>query len=366
MHWWHCPGPAAFVDSVVGDIRAGCNLLLRSPSDSPEGLDNALRDSLKDSHLTWSRIDPSDIVDGDVSPAELLNDVAGFLPGDTRPTAERLAMADSEEHHVFWVQTEDPAIVPVWTQFIEAYSHACQNRPEIERNLVLLHVRTDEASDFHQGLVCLKYHELFDVSDKLDMQLYVARQLSGIQESRFIRELRIAIVSELSLWDPQLALYLKDLSFSQLTDPINVLRDFPGNENVKILGLPNGNPKQRRFQGVEMKHSVTAARAGERKEIEKRIWRAQVPILLPLIESGRHALAGKYERLIRLPIQTAFGCIDTIDDLEIGPLAHQLVQHPATDPRDREQLVLLRKARNHLAHVEPVPARLVMQLVGVG
>ena len=84
------------------------------------------------------------------------------------------------------------------------------------------------------------------------------------------------------------------------------------------------------------------------------VWRAQVSILLPLVESERRRQLDAYRTLWRLPHLRKDGKeIVTLENLEIGDMAAQARSVGVPEP-ERQRLGWLRRVRNALAHNEVV------------
>ena len=86
----------------------------------------------------------------------------------------------------------------------------------------------------------------------------------------------------------------------------------------------------------------------------ERIWRAQVSVLLPLVEGERQRLLDAYRTLWRLPHLRKDGKqIESLEDLEIGDMATQVRSIGLPNP-ERPRLRWLLRVRNALAHNEVV------------
>ena len=87
----------------------------------------------------------------------------------------------------------------------------------------------------------------------------------------------------------------------------------------------------------------------------ERIWRAQVSVLLPLVENERRHRLDTYQTLWRLPHIRGDGKeVRSLDNLEIGDLAAQARQ-VGLPKAEWQRLDWLRRVRNLLAHNEVVP-----------
>ena len=88
--------------------------------------------------------------------------------------------------------------------------------------------------------------------------------------------------------------------------------------------------------------------------LSERIWRAQVSVLLPLVESERRRQLDTYRTLWRLPHTRKDGKeIRSLENLEIGDMAAQARRVGLPDA-ERQRLGWFRRVRNALAHNEVV------------
>lgn len=84
------------------------------------------------------------------------------------------------------------------------------------------------------------------------------------------------------------------------------------------------------------------------------IWRAQISVLLPLVESERRRQIDAYPKHWQLPHQRKDGKeIRSLENLEIGDMATQ-ARSAGVPERERKRLEWLRRVRNALAHNEVV------------
>jgi hypothetical protein len=111
-----------------------------------------------------------------------------------------------------------------------------------------------------------------------------------------------------------------------------------------------------------MSHPFALVETGDpENELKRRVWSAQAAELLPLIEVRRRDFAKRLERQIPRPFRidrrifgestpTGEETIDSLDELEIGTLAHLTrVRSLPKDLRDRAEW--LAYCRNKLAHL---------------
>ena len=94
------------------------------------------------------------------------------------------------------------------------------------------------------------------------------------------------------------------------------------------------------------------AATGNRHEIDRRIWRAQLSSLFPWIEEHRLRIIDRYRKLLRVDDHLRTLHVTEIENIELGALRYQLRQHI---PRaELEHIEALAAMRNDLAHRKPV------------
>lgn len=86
----------------------------------------------------------------------------------------------------------------------------------------------------------------------------------------------------------------------------------------------------------------------------ERIWRAQIAILLPIVEHERRRYLKNHRNLWRVPHRRGDGItVEQVDDLEIGDLVRQ-ARDSGMRREEIRRLEWLRRVRNDLAHVKIV------------
>lgn len=94
--------------------------------------------------------------------------------------------------------------------------------------------------------------------------------------------------------------------------------------------------------------------------LERRIWKAQVKIVFPAIEDRRQVYIAQCSAALRSMHLVP-------EEVEIGILAHKAVRGDIPLPSAAvEELLLLKAARNHLAHLQEVPFDMVDAILSRG
>ncbi len=109
-------------------------------------------------------------------------------------------------------------------------------------------------------------------------------------------------------------------------------------------------------------HSASLALKDFKGIIARRIWSAEVGVILPFVEERRQEILTHLAGVLRVPFTTRFGeVISDVRDLEIGHIESQLINNGITvHPNVRRLVRRLREIRNCLSHLEPLSLDLLL------
>ena len=112
------------------------------------------------------------------------------------------------------------------------------------------------------------------------------------------------------------------------------------------------------INGRKEYHSAYLALYGDINVIKRRIWTAQVRVLLPFIEIQRQEILNRFDSYLKIGVIK-----DDIQNFEIGKIWHVLNNNPKVimDKATRRLLDALKEARNALAHIDPIDKRIFRQ-----
>ncbi|MDT5123166.1 MAG: hypothetical protein QOC96_2648 [Acidobacteriota bacterium] len=359
--WWQLPGPQVFISRVVDDLREGQNILLCLPAHLPDGLHSAVRSTLDDEDWHWHTLDIGEAVAE--RPESLL--FARFVPdagADAIRNAHALAKESSFAGKVIWLDGLDDNSWPAWKEFIVAYGHACQSVPVFERTQFCIPLRGKLALDPPGEDVCLAQHHWRGAVDSLDMFLFTASVFAGREMPALHRRIAVAIAAHLALWDPSISERLAGERLKRILAPVPLLRDVARERDWRVddagkwhLGTAD------MFDGEMRIHSALLALDDSNSEIARRIWSAEVGVLLPFVEERRRELIAQLANALQVPYETRFGeVIEDVRDLEIGHIERQINSLPSVDSNTRSFVRRLREIRNCLSHLEVLPPELLL------
>ena len=362
MDIWSLPGPSSFVDDIEDAARDGASVIARFPSVVPNGLEREVRGRLH-SLFEWTSIDGS----------QASSDPLGFLFEQVCPDVSafeasniaQLAVSDSFQGRLVWIEKIDSGTWPDWSRFLRAYSDACRN-VDIQHRTVFIVLLTGEPVtgrvSEEVALVCCDFRGAVDT---LDLFIFALRQVPASVECREHRALLAHTVAQVAQWDSLLAEQLLALRLAEALSPEAALRQYALDRGWTAEtpvcweeGTVDG-PTER-----PTVHSALLEVCGQSRLVRQRIWAAQAAVLLPLVEERRIGLIGRYGRHLELPIKTEDGrWVDDPLDLEVGLLAWYL-DRPGSPWRLRKQVRRLRDVRNKLAHMEPLePAQALHRML---
>jgi hypothetical protein len=117
---------------------------------------------------------------------------------------------------------------------------------------------------------------------------------------------------------------------------------------ANLVAVPRLHPHKRKSLQAPIPCS------GSEGEIQRRIWSAEVGIMLPFVEEQRQEILDRLTGFLQVPFRTRFGeTIEDVRDLEIGHIETQLRSSNLYPDSNLMRLVQrLREIRNRLAHLE--------------
>jgi hypothetical protein len=364
MMWWSLPGPSAFVEAVIHDLREGKSVFLHLPAYCPVRLSVSLKQALGED-FAWL----SSTADKDSSPINFLYEL---LVPDADPAQLRsprtLVVQDSFQGYVIWLEGLSRANWPAWSEFFLEYERASRAVPPARRTHFIVPL-PDAASD-------LKIPAAIGISQQTwdgwlrpaDMRFYSYLRV-GERRSPLETELSFALVAELAGWDPELCKWLAPLPVEQLTNPLERLAEFAKRRKWSshsadttrkgwCLGVCQA------VQGKVVPHTSIMAIAGRSSEISHLIWRAEIEVLMPYIEEQRQDLLKKYQKSLWVPFTTKNNeLIENHSDLEIGHIEYQLRASPGITRNEVGWASTLKRTRNCLSHLEPVDLELLTAIL---
>lgn len=324
---WSLPSAEAFLDEIEAAHDQGLAAVAADRA-MPEGWDRALQARLD----ARSQEVCATVADSKCSPVETL---AGIL----RSAAHIGALCDAAycgTTVVVDLSELDPVARRVWWTFAVRFRDA-RNEAGLGASLVLAGVPAQER--LPDGLRCLRWG---DRMRRVDIAIW-ADLHSPMERPEPLASLATALAVELCGWRLDLAGAIVRAGRDDLMDPVGWLE------------RRGAHPLEdtRQFGGNAMSCPMALLLAGDRMELERRIWRAQLTSLFPWIEEARQATVTRYKRLLTVDEHLRALGVRDVEEIELGALARQL---RSRIPREEGQLLdCLGRIRNALAHRKAAP-----------
>lgn len=357
--WWNLPGPSRFVNRISADLQEGKNVFVCLPEHAPSGLSRAVRYAVEETEtIPWRTLDLSE--EESLLPTDLLFSkfATGHRPDDLR-NASTFADQSDLSGGIIWIQGIDHDPWHDWKTFFSDYGHACRSVPLIKRTVFCVLLVGAIALDPPTEDVCVACHYWRNTVSAFDALLYATQCFQDRVMPRLQHRVAINVTANLSLWDPTVTECLADEKFENILRPASLLKSLaiergwdgqcPSDEGTAwATGLTN------RYEGENRRHSACLVFDSSDREIERRLWSAEVGIMLPFVEEQRQAILSQIGPVLQLPFYTKTGeAISDLHDLEIGYIYSQVFENGLrVDPKLKKLIQTLRQIRNHLSHLE--------------
>ncbi len=356
------PGPEEFIRKSADELREGRNLVILLPEHFPRGLADAIRNErfvVGDADC-WTTL----YVAGADGPGPARQVADSFLPSapPSRVSASQLAHNEELSGRVIWLENLTSDVWPAWCDFLAEYANDCRSRPLLDRTVFIAPVKGEATRKPPQTDVALALCRWTDVIEPIDQLLYASGLLRQRRIPRLQRDLAASVIAALALWDPAVSDEMNCLPLRDLMTPSAWLRAI----SVKRgwLKLPE-DPAERwiqgmsdRFAGKEQIHSAMLLNCSDEDALHRRMWAAQIGVLLPYVESQRRELLDRYNGELMPPFHFANGLvIEDVSELEIGQLEYQLRVQKRVVPRS---VSVLKQIRNRLSHLEAISGDMLL------
>lgn len=362
MNFWDLYGPSKFLSDIEEGLRSNRAGVVVFPVHRPTGFCTSIAERL--GRQGWFRVSLG-WTKGEHPLGflfrELTVEIAPREPQSIALLLERLGSI------VILVEDIPASDWPAWKHFLKEYELELRRRGDGRAPLLMCALNGVEKEVVGLNAPAIAIYVWTGVVGELDTQIFIRAQALNLDRPSAEREISNRIVARLSLWDIELAAKLVPLSIRDLSQPEGVLQDLARERKwAKGDACSWSSGTEDLFEGRKMQHSLWLSMNGGHADVLFRVWSAQASWGLLLVEQRRRELAPKAARYLRFPIDVNGEVIDKAQDLEIGPLAHQLVRARCSDVDLMRRVRLLRRVRNALAHVEVVDPALLFDTDLVG
>ena len=344
MRLWDLPGAKRFVDSICNPLRGGSSVVVVFPGSVPDGFETAVTANLGDildiGKLTCTASPLSDLAQRYATNPDHIT----CLP--------ELCDDPGFQGRLVKLHRLDANTWPPWREFLKRYAEASRLQPLLGRSLFLVLLSGFPPPEPPPADIALTVNAWDGVLDDIDLILFASERLRVREEDALVRSLLATTVARVAAWDFDTAAALVAEDNGTIMDPLEVLRataaDKCWTEDTPLDWRIGTASKA----GVA--HPARAALAKAHAELDRRLWSAQLSVLLPWIEVRRHStVADNLYEVKRHMRADGDGQGDPFA-LELGDLA-RLFDRRGADRQVRKTVRRLRNVRNKLAHRRCVP-----------
>lgn len=359
VDWWDLPGPSNFIeraaDKLVSDDGGLVGLFF--PTRRPAGLRDALVAALERERGLRAILVQAKDAHSARSPAHALAAAAGAPPGSIRSTNEFInspALANA----IFLIDQLDLLDWGDWSLFFRSFRSERVRSGRISAPSMGVFAPLALPTGETEAVFGTSQVKWRDVVSRADMHLFVESRLG--RSGNLAARTAVATVAEIACWDPSIAMQLTGQPLEDQIDPrklfgaLQLTLGTPSWSNG-LVDLVDGAP-----------HTHTLALLGSGELLARRIWRAHVAIVFPVIEQVRQTFVDRYfDKLAAvLPVNKTFFNSTTRTyshplELEINDVFYYLKDDiPAIEAallRD------LKSLRTSMAHMEPGNASMIVR-----
>ena len=350
MRLWDLPGARRFMDATCDSLRDGSSVVVCFPSAVPEGFDDALLDNLGNA-LEVRRLTAT------MNPLADLSYQYARHPSHVKSIPD---LCDDPDFRGLLVRLDNlnESNWPAWRAFLGRYAQASRSRHLLGRSLFLVPLARCAVFELPPPDVALAHRTWDSILDDVDLLLFASERLRQRSGDTLLRSLLANIVARVASWDFDTAAALLAKSDRTILDPTEFLRAI-----ARRKGWTADTPLDWRL-GTESRagvaHAARAALDNPPSEVNRRLWSAQLSVLLPWIEYRRYETVANNLKQVRRQMHRAGNGQNDPFELEVGDLARMFrgVHHSL-----RKIFQRLRYVRNKLAHQEHLTPDGVLRLI---
>lgn len=350
--WWaNITGAHLVISKIVEALTENCTVIIDIPVDLPWR--HQMRSSAEDEFRKLSGIsdtiievvDATDDVPVDVAPGRFLLDRFaqnkevrnGYRERSQRSIQEYIIENTVLKNRIIWVKGMLNSQVSDWLSFCRDY-----NSNNEENGLFVLEIQ----GGVHKQGNNMRSIRLLECISNYDVQLFssfIVEEKSALSNVwRRYLSTATAIICDI---DAEIASHLLEIIDPKKQSPLDIIMEMASWQEYSVRGADD-----------ESNHIFMHCRNNNKKELEQRLWKAQVQVLFPLIEMERIKIIESYYRELQTTIEQKhieqYGeKITKPIQLELGTLCFLMNRYSCIRDKDaRERISFLHKCRNHLAH----------------
>ena len=174
MDIWSLPGPSLFVDDIEDAVRDGASVIARFPSEVSQRTGTGVEGAFA---LAF-RMDFHRCVAGRLGSAYISApaDMSGCQCCLKLASITELAVTDSFQGRLVWIEKIDSGMWPDWSRFLRAYSDACRNVDILNRTVFIVLLSGEPVTGDVPEEVALVRCDFRGAVDTLDLFIFALRQ----------------------------------------------------------------------------------------------------------------------------------------------------------------------------------------------
>ena len=338
------------MEATCDSLRGGSSVVICFPRAVPEGFDDALLDNLGNA-MEVRRLTAT------MSPLADLSHQYARHPSHVKSIPD---LCDDPDFQGLLVRLDNlnERKWPAWRDFLGRYAQASRSRHLLGRSLFLVPLARCAVFEPPPAEVALAHRTWDSTLDDVDLLLFATERLRQRSRDTLLRSLLANVVARVASWDFDTAAALLAESDRTILAPTEFLRAL-----ARERGWTADTPHDWRL-GTESRsgvaHAARAALDNPPSEVNRRLWSAQLSVLLPWIEYRRyHTVANNLKQVRRQMHRVGVGSDDPFE-FEVGDLARMFRQTSHSLYKIFEGL---RRVRNKLAHQEHLTPDSVLRLI---
>ena len=352
MRLWELPGAQRFINEICDLLRNHSSVVVNFPQQPPLGFEDAVT-SVLDNVVPLSTLDASGCP---------LDDLAKRY-ADRPSSIHRLVNLFEEQEfrgRLIIPRNLSPQKWVAWRSFLIDYTQSIRSRSSMDHSVFLVPLSgcsSDVEAVSDAGLVTIDWDS---VLDDIDLLLFSSEGLRERTNDSFLRSLLAYSVAHVASWDLQTATELMGQDNATILAPHEFLRAVATNRGWSTQTPLDWRSGTCSLSGVA--HPALAALDDPPKELDRRLWRAQLTVILPWIEMCRHDTVKKRIHDVKHWLRVDGESHKDPFSLENSDLCDLFSRRRH---RDLQRLFrLLRDVRNKLAHCDIVTYDEILNLMG--
>lgn len=365
--WWNnITGANLVVSNVVDALLDNSTVVIDVPSDLPwrQQMRSVIEDSFRSRsgspEMIIEIIDAADECPSDQAPGQfLLQKYAqnrevrgGYRERSQRTIQDYLKEKGVLKDRVIWVKGLSGKYIAKWLNFCKDY---CHDSPEYGLFVLEVHggvTRLDNKN--------IQYIRFLDCVSSYDVQLFSSFVVDDISNLNSDWKKYISsVAANLCDTDAEISACLLSNINVKSDSPLDIITNISEYSQYKMRGT---DPTS--------KHIFAFSRKGDTTELEKRLWKAQVQTLFPLIEMERILIIEQYEYEMQEALDKNYveqyrSQITNPIELELGTMCYMMsvCQLYIKEKETRDRIKFLHDCRNNLAHAHCCSPEEVRQLL---